>query len=544
MGGFDYGGGPGDGTSWSKERGETPAPGGGMPSSGGGSSQGSGSNSTAPTMVSSGVPGTFSLTEGFLAFGIGAAALSELASTPLAAVASSILSRAFAPLAAVWPSSIAPDDMSVIGAGVKQQQIAQVISAKDIVTVDLNTLFSQPEASVKGHVSDVIDNGKQVLAVVRDKGTPTKAPVVQAKPTGKPRQFDVSVPGLSTPLRLDVAQPSAVQPNPELDSKTFAKVTDQSAKPLSDRMQGGNTRDAIVTFPKELNMDPVYISVTRLLSEVELRQREESLAQEELNQRRAIREQAEQIVTWNWAGGVAEVTQYERRKVASEARLAERQQLLAVTQARVERLDAQARSARAVAGLLGSHHNQERMDANARAAAFEKAASEGRMQIDGLWREISTLSEQLKSATAELAQKIEATAKAEAEAKAAAEARAKAEAEARAKLAALMAKAGVNPTPVYTSEMVKLAQASLTAAGALVMNRAPGMTQLSTFAEGILTAGRTLSGSISGAISRGAVALAEAAPTVTAGTAATTIGALVVGFWPGEAGESCSGSQN
>ncbi|WP_415837923.1 S-type pyocin domain-containing protein, partial [Serratia silvae] len=151
----------------------------------------------------------------------------------------------------------------------------------------------------------------------------------------------------------------------------------------------------------------------------------------------------------------------------------------------------------------------------------------------------NTLIEIKNRVEAEIRAKAEAEAKAKAEARAKAEAKAKAEAEARAKLAALMVKAGINPTPVYTPEMVKSAQTSLAAAGALVLNRAPGMTQLSTFAEGILTAGSELSGYISGAVWRGAVALAEAVPTVTVGTV-TTVGALVAVFWSGKVGESQS----
>lgn len=526
MGGFNYGG-YGDGTDWSSERGDGPTPGGGSQGNVGDGNQGNGNNSSTAMMVSSGVPGVLAYTEGFLSFEIGIANLSKLASTPLAAAIGTAFARTYAILAAVWPSPIAPEDMSVTR--MPQLQITQVLPARELVTVDLSTLASQKEVSVKARLTDVIDNGRQVLAFARDKAIQTKAPVVEARATGKPRQFDVSLPGLSTPLRLDVALPSAPQPKPnvEPDSKTFEKVADQSAKALYDGMQGGNTHDAIVTFPKELGMDPVYIAITRLLSEVELRQREEKQAQDMLNQRQAIREEAEKAL--NGMGGLDEVAQYERRKVAIEARLAEKQQQLTTMQARVARLDAQARSARAFAGLMGSLHNQQRMDANARAVAFEKEVAAGRVQIDGLQKEVNTLSGQVKNATVELAEKVAAKAKAEAEAKAAAEAKAKAEAEARAKLAALMAKAGVNPTPVYTSELVMSAQASLAAAGGMVLNRAAGMLQLSTVAEGVLTTSSDTAGSISGAVWRGTTALANVATT---GAAGVTVGALAAGFWP------------
>jgi hypothetical protein len=518
MGGFDYGDGPGDGTNWSSEKGETPNPGGGSLGNVGDGNQGNGNNSSTVTMVSSGIPGVLAYTEGFLSFEIGVANLSKLASTPLAAAFGAAFARVFTTLAAVWPSPIAREDMLVTR--MPQLQITQTLPAREIITVDLSALASLKEAPVKARLTDVIDNGRQVLAFTRDKAIQTKAPVVEARATGKPRQFDVSLPGLSTPLRLDVALPSAPQPKPNADpdSKTFEKVTDQSAKTLYDGMLGGNTHDAIVTFPKALGMDPVYIAITRLLSEVELRQREEKQAQEVLNQRQAVREQAEQDLNRAEMLGAAAVTQYEHRKVIAEARLAEKQQQLAVMQARVVRLDTQARSARTFAGLMGSLHNQERNDANARAVAFEKEAAAGRVQINGLQKEVNTLSGQVKNATAELAQQIAAKAKAEAEAKAAA-----------AKFAELMAKVGIKPTPVFTPEMVKSAQASLAAAGGRVLNRASGMLQLSTVAEGVLTTPSDLAGSISGAVWRGTTALANVATT---GAAGATVGALAVGFWP------------
>ncbi|WP_261283377.1 hypothetical protein [Serratia quinivorans] len=46
MGGFNYGGGKGDGTGWSRERGDEPDPGGGTPNNGG-SDGGSGNSQAA-----------------------------------------------------------------------------------------------------------------------------------------------------------------------------------------------------------------------------------------------------------------------------------------------------------------------------------------------------------------------------------------------------------------------------------------------------------------------------------------------------------------
>lgn len=127
----------------------------------------------------------------------------------------------------------------------------------------------------------------------------------------------------------------------------------------------------------------------------------------------------------------------------------------------------------------------------------------------------------------------EAKAKTEAEAKATAEAKAKAEAEAQAKLAELMAKAGVLAIPAYTPEMVKSAQAALVAAGRMILNRASGMIQLSTIAKGVLTTTSEGAGSIAGALWRGVIELSRIA---TVSTVGSTVGALVIGFWPKEVG--------
>ncbi|VXD04580.1 Colicin-D [Enterobacterales bacterium 8AC] len=137
-----------------------------------------------------------------------------------------------------------------------------------------------------------------------------------------------------------------------------------------------------------------------------------------------------------------------------------------------------------------------------------------------------------KNTLIEIKNRVEADAAAKA--KAEVEARAKAEAEARAKLAALMLVAGVNPTPVYTSEMVKSAQSALTAAGRMILNRASGMLQLSTIAEGILTTTSEGAGTIAGALWRGAMELSRIA---TVSAVGSTVCALVVGFYPKKVGE-------
>lgn len=107
------------------------------------------------------------------------------------------------------------------------------------------------------------------------------------------------------------------------------------------------------------------------------------------------------------------------------------------------------------------------------------------------------------------------------------------ERETSAKLAALMAIAGVNSMPVYTPQMVESAQAAFAAARGMILNRAPGMLQLTTAAEGVLTTASELAGSTASGLWRGAVELSRIA---TVSMVGPTVGALVIGFWPKEAG--------
>ncbi|MEN4239616.1 S-type pyocin domain-containing protein [Serratia marcescens] len=102
---------------------------------------------------------------------------------------------------------------------------------------------------------------------------------------------------------------------------------------------------------------------------------------------------------------------------------------------------------------------------------------------------------------------------------------------------ALFAKAGVLDAPVYTPGMIKAANAAMATAGVMVLNRAGGMVQLSTWINSVMTSASELAGWVSGGVWRGAVEVSRVA---TLSAVAPAVGAFVVGFWPGKAGESQS----
>ena len=115
--------------------------------------------------------------------------------------------------------------------------------------------------------------------------------------------------------------------------------------------------------------------------------------------------------------------------------------------------------------------------------------------------------------------------RAEAEAKIRAEAEARAKAEAERK--ALFAKAGIQDTPVYTPEMVKAANAALSAGGSMALSRAPGMIQLSAAGVGTLPFNSGLAGWEASALWRGVDVLARIAPVASAVATVATVLTLV-----------------
>ncbi|VUS30376.1 S-type pyocin domain-containing protein [Klebsiella spallanzanii] len=179
--------------------------------------------------------------------------------------------------------------------------------------------------------------------------------------------------------------------------------------------------------------------------------------------------------------------------------------------------------------------------AKKKAEKAEKAWQAALRQQEEAQRQQAEVERKLKEARErEAAAKVKADADQAAAEKAESEVRAKAEAERRkAEEArkALYAKAGVQDTPVYTQDMVKAAAALVMAPGAALLNRAPGMIQMSAVAiqvqaalppivSAVMTATAEFSGWISSALWRAVVGVSGAATATTAGAmvaAASTI---------------------
>ncbi|WP_447315808.1 S-type pyocin domain-containing protein [Klebsiella michiganensis] len=172
--------------------------------------------------------------------------------------------------------------------------------------------------------------------------------------------------------------------------------------------------------------------------------------------------------------------------------------------------------------------------------AVKRAEKEAR-KAEEAYQAAMRAEEEARRQQAEIERKLKEAEAREAAAKAKADADKIAAEKAEADRKALFAKAGIQDTPVYTPEMVKAATAAMMVPGAALLNRAPGMIQLSAVASAlsgaasaVMTATAEFSGWISSALWRGVVSVAG---TATATTAGPMIAAASTIFFSPRAGE-------
>ncbi|MDP1001327.1 colicin-like bacteriocin tRNase domain-containing protein, partial [Klebsiella pneumoniae] len=118
--------------------------------------------------------------------------------------------------------------------------------------------LDQATVRVRQRVVDVVKDERQHIAVVA--GRPMSVPVVDAKPTTRPGVFSVSIPGLpSLQVRVSKGVPTAKAPPKGI-------VAEKGNSRPAGFTAGGNSREAVIRFPKETGQKPVYVSVTDVLT--------------------------------------------------------------------------------------------------------------------------------------------------------------------------------------------------------------------------------------------------------------------------------------
>lgn len=264
-----WGGGSGSGIHWGGGSGH--GNGGGNGNSGGGSGTG-GNLSAVAAPVAFGFPALSTPGAGGLAVSISAGALSAAIADIMAALKGPFKFGLWGvALYGVLPSQIAKDDPNMMS------KIVTSLPADDITESPVSSLpLDKATVNVNVRVVDDVKDERQNISVVS--GVPMSVPVVDAKPTERPGVFTASIPGAPV-LNISVNNST---PAVQTLSPGVTNNTDKDVRPAGFT-QGGNTRDAVIRFPKDSGHNAVYVSVSDVLSpdQVKQRQDEENCRQQE-----------------------------------------------------------------------------------------------------------------------------------------------------------------------------------------------------------------------------------------------------------------------
>ncbi|HBZ7419091.1 TPA: cloacin [Klebsiella pneumoniae] len=160
----------------------------------------------------------------------------------------------------VLPSEIAKDDPKMMS------KIVTSLPADTVTETPVSSLpLDQATVSVTKRVADIVKDERQHIAVVT--GRPMSVPVVDAKPTKRPGVFSVSIPGLPS---LQVSVPKGV---PAAKAPPKGIIAEKGDSRPAGFTAGGNSREAVIRFPKESGQKPVYVSVTDALTPAQVKQR-------------------------------------------------------------------------------------------------------------------------------------------------------------------------------------------------------------------------------------------------------------------------------
>ena len=176
----------------------------------------------------------------------------------------------------LMPSEIAKDEPEYRA----NLRIINTLPVDKVTSTPIATLSTQQETVVHTRIADVVmEDGKQHLALIRNKDFPVSVPVVVAKPTKRAGVFTAAiVPGQpDVHVKINPGKaPTATQPKGVQNEQGSARFPGFTA--------GQHSHEAIVHFP-DGKTSPVYVSVVEVLTESEAskRQEEEARRQEEWN---------------------------------------------------------------------------------------------------------------------------------------------------------------------------------------------------------------------------------------------------------------------
>ncbi|WP_145520830.1 S-type pyocin domain-containing protein [Yersinia mollaretii] len=167
----------------------------------------------------------------------------------------------------MMPSSIAPDPP------MGNYFTTPVLPADRVTDMPKETLKTVDEVAVNVRISDVTQEGVQQAVLIKNPTVTQRVPVVKAVPTATPNVYTAPVPGV-TPIHINVVE--SVEPShqtqPTVAGKPTATPVENAPVKAVTSPSGRHTRDAIIVFPETSGIEPLYISMIRIVSAHELRE--------------------------------------------------------------------------------------------------------------------------------------------------------------------------------------------------------------------------------------------------------------------------------
>ncbi|WP_180272508.1 S-type pyocin domain-containing protein [Yersinia bercovieri] len=167
----------------------------------------------------------------------------------------------------MMPSSIAPDPP------MGHYFTTPVLPANRVTDMPKEALQTVADVAVNVRISDVTEAGVQQAVLVKNPAVIQRVPVVKAVPTATPNLYTAPVPGV-TPIHINVVDNvvPAHQTPPAVAGKPAAIPIENAPVKKVATSAGRHTRDAIIVFPEGTNIDPLYISMIRIISTHEIRE--------------------------------------------------------------------------------------------------------------------------------------------------------------------------------------------------------------------------------------------------------------------------------
>lgn len=176
-------------------------------------------------------------------------------------------------VASLIPSQIARDNPSMMATA----HIFSVLPVDKVTSTPVSTLPVQQATVVHTRITDVVlEDGRQHLAIVRNKDLAVSVPVVEAKPTKRAGVYTASVVPGKPDLHIKVVAGSA----PAI-SQSRGIASEAGSLGFPGFTAGSRTHDAIVRFPGD-KASPIYVTVTEVIKEADaLKQLEEERRRQE-----------------------------------------------------------------------------------------------------------------------------------------------------------------------------------------------------------------------------------------------------------------------